>query len=278
MEITPARIKYWNIPVQCPVCSGPLEVLESFLNCGNKNCKTYILQHVNKFIMTLDIKFLGDLHVTGLVMNGELKSAADVLTLDLGQFSSVERKGEKMFNKFRADLQEKIKQVPLAKFMAALNIPLAGEGIFQRITEAGYDTVEKIFDTLENNPTVLWKVDLIGESKTDAMTADAKRAKEVALAMITSGLEVIEPGNMSAADAPFKGLVFCQTGSMPGMTRTELSKHITLKGGVFKSSIGKGVTYLIAEDAGGDSSKLQKARSMGIKVITPDEFYKLSTV
>jgi DNA ligase (NAD+) len=42
-------------------------------------------------------------------------------------------------------------------------------------------------------------------------------------------------------------------------------------GGTIKSSVGKGLTYLVAKDAGSGSAKLQKAQSLGVIVLTPDE-------
>ena len=71
----------------------------------------------------------------------------------------------------------------------------------------------------------------------------------------------------------FAGLTFVLTGTLPTMTRNEASDIITSNGGKVSSSVSKKTSYVLAgEDAG---SKLTKAQSLGIKIITEQEFKEM---
>ena len=77
-----------------------------------------------------------------------------------------------------------------------------------------------------------------------------------------------------AASDRLNGLTFVLTGALPGYTRDEAGRIIESLGGRVTSSVSKKTSYLIAgQDAG---SKLEKARSLGVKVIGPEEFKELA--
>ena len=68
----------------------------------------------------------------------------------------------------------------------------------------------------------------------------------------------------------FEGLTFVLTGTLPDMTRNEASDLITANGGKVSSSVSKKTSYVLAGEEAG--SKLTKAQSLGVKIISQDEF------
>ena len=71
-----------------------------------------------------------------------------------------------------------------------------------------------------------------------------------------------------------KGSV-CFTGALDTMSRAEASKRAVAAGYEVKSSVAKGLTYLVTNDSESGSSKNTKARQLGIKIITEKEFLGL---
>ena len=66
-----------------------------------------------------------------------------------------------------------------------------------------------------------------------------------------------------------EGMTFVITGTLPTMGRTEAADLITANGGKVSGSVSKKTNYLLAGEAAG--SKLTKAQSLGVKVISEEE-------
>ena len=80
----------------------------------------------------------------------------------------------------------------------------------------------------------------------------------------------------AAAAGPFAGKTFVLTGTLPTLKREEAAAKIETLGGKVTSSVSKKTDYVLAgEDAG---SKLDKAKTLGVKIITESEFLKLTGV
>jgi len=69
------------------------------------------------------------------------------------------------------------------------------------------------------------------------------------------------------------GLTFVLTGTLPGMTRNDVTALIEENGGKTASSVSKKTTYVVAGDYAG--SKLDKARALGVPVISLDGLFGL---
>ena len=69
------------------------------------------------------------------------------------------------------------------------------------------------------------------------------------------------------------GMSFCFTGAME-YKRADLEKMVVDNGGVV-SSVNKNLTYLVQQDPNSTSGKSEKAKKLGIKVISPTEFCEL---
>ena len=100
---------------------------------------------------------------------------------------------------------------------------------------------------------------------------NASETKELIQEFKSAGLNLTS--NDDSIDNRFKGMTFVLTGTLDGITRDEASKIIEQHGGKTSSSVSKKTTYVLAgSDAG---SKLTKAQTLGISVISLDEFFNM---
>ena len=74
-------------------------------------------------------------------------------------------------------------------------------------------------------------------------------------------------------DNRFEGKTFVLTGSLENYTREEASNIIESFGGKTSSSVSKKTDYVLAGEEAG--SKLTKAESLGVKIITEQEFEEM---
>jgi len=81
-----------------------------------------------------------------------------------------------------------------------------------------------------------------------------------------AGVNMKSKAANKAADTSFEGVTFVLTGTLPTMTREQASELIQKHGGRVTESVSKKTTYLVAGDEAG--SKLTKAQSLGIKILT----------
>ena len=88
----------------------------------------------------------------------------------------------------------------------------------------------------------------------------------------------IKTVQQEAADSPVSGKTFVITGAVNFYkNRNELKEHIEALGGKVASAVSKNTDYLINNDAGSGSSKNKKAKELGVKIITEEEFRSLIT-
>ncbi len=87
-----------------------------------------------------------------------------------------------------------------------------------------------------------------------------------------NGVKLIT-ANSSSGKEFLQGKSFVLTGSLSGLTRDEAKDKIRLRGGIIKESVGHDLDYLIAGDKPG--SKYEKAKNLGIKIISEAEFKQL---
>ena len=74
-------------------------------------------------------------------------------------------------------------------------------------------------------------------------------------------------------DSAASGKKFVLTGTLPNLSRKEASDLIVAAGGIVAGSVGKAVDYVVAGEAAG--SKLTKAQSLGIPILSEDDLLKL---
>ena len=141
----------------------------------------------------------------------------------------------------------------------------------EKIAAAGFDTLEKLRAA---SVADLASVYGLGEITASVITEGLKEcAAEMDAVLKTKIISIAPPP--SEESQPMRGLSFCFTGELNSMKRGEAEEKIKSLGAQSKSSVVKGLTYLVTNDPASGSSKNKKARELGIKIINEDEFLAL---
>jgi DNA ligase (NAD+) len=260
-------------PKKCPLCGGEVgkRADSVALYCLNERCFAQELGHIIHFVSrkAFDIDHLGEKIVEQLVEAGLIKDAADLFTLTVGDLEGLERFGEKS----AANLVEAVsgaKKATLARFINALGISHVGEETAEDLAKH-FGTLEKLrkadFGELQN---IYGIGDKVARSIVEYF-AD-KKNNEYVDKLLQNGVR-IEKYISLASNGSLSGQTFVLTGSLSSMSREEAKEKIKALGGDISESVSKKTTAVIA---GADpGSKLQKAESLGVKVLGEEEFLKM---
>ena len=266
------RGKPWHMPKNCPLCHTPVVHTEGevAVRCPNRHCSGQAVRRVAHFASrgAMDINHLGEKVVEQLVSKGLVSSFADIYRLDAKELAKVEGFQEKSIQNLLEGIEES-RDRPLSRLIMGLGIPSVGTETADLLAETAGDMGSLLKLTEED----LVAISGIGP-KTAASIIEflhsAAHQKEIR-ELIEAG---VRPRAVSkAAHGPLHGKTFVLTGTLSHYTREEAGDLIRERGGKVSNSVGKGTNYLIAGDDPG--SKLQKARSLEVEILSEEEFLKL---
>ena len=268
----PRGAKPFPVPTQCPVCGEPLHKFEDevAIRCINQGCPAIVLQSITHFASrkAMDIEGLGWQTVEAMIKEGLVTDYASVYELTVEQVANLERKGEKSATKLIANIDAS-KQNELSRLIFALGIRMVGERAAKQLAERLHSldalmnaTVEQLVDIPEIGPKV-------AESVTFYFSVPANR--ERIEKMIRLG---VAPRHVPTATGDrLAGKTVVVTGTLTRFSRDEIHKLIEREGGKAAGSVSSKTSYVVAGESAG--SKLDKAKSLGVPVLTEDEFLAL---
>ena len=260
----------FEFPSLCPSCGSPVsqDEGEAAIRCTNTDCPAQLTRHLIHFVGrdAMDIDGLGPAVLEQLVNEGLVKSPADLYRLKADDISNLERMAEKSANNLISAV-EKSKENELYRLVFALGIRNIGLKAAKLLCE-NFPTID---DIMNAKAADFETIDGFGEvmalSIENYFALDG--TKELIADLKSLGLKMKSSAPKSGGGI-FSGKTFVLTGTLPTMKRSEASKIIEENGGKTSSSVSKKTSYVLAgEDAG---SKLTKAQSLGITIITEDEF------
>jgi DNA ligase (NAD+) len=250
------------IPEECPVCDEPVEFQGEYLVCVNKECPAKKKGDIKKWVRTLEIDQVGDAFIDTAVAEGLIEDPADLYLLTEKTICTLGGYQEKSAKTMIKNI-DKTRELPFVKYMAALNIPNAGKTTFGLIEAAGFDSIDKLWQC---SVKVLERVDGIGLITARAVI-DGLLDKEKLMAKLEkNGVKIKQK-----VVGKLTGKSFCFTGQI-SIRRGAAQKLVEDLGGTVKSSISKGLTYLVQANPKSNSGKSMKARKYGTKIIGEDEF------
>ena len=260
----------FEFPTLCPSCGSPVsqDEGEAAIRCTNTDCPAQLMRHLIHFVGrdAMDIDGLGPAVLEQLVNEGLVKSPADLYRLKADDISTLERMAEKSANNLISAV-EKSKENELYRLVFALGIRNIGLKAAKLLCE-NFPTID---DIMNAKAADFETIDGFGEvmalSIENYFALDG--TKELIADLKSLGLKMKSTAPKTSGGI-FSGKTFVLTGTLPTMKRSEASKIIEENGGKTSSSVSKKTSYVLAgEDAG---SKLTKAQSLGITIITEDEF------
>lgn len=265
----------YEFPVYCPVCAA--YVLrpegEAVTRCTNPDCPAKIKGRLSYFAArkAMDIEGLGDVLIETLVDKGIVKDVADLYSLNVETLTNFERMGEKSATKVIEQI-ENSKSRGLQRLLFGLDIRHVGDGYAKRIARQ-FHTVENLksatVEQLDDIPD-------IGLSVAESVYQWFRDEKNIELLerLRNYGVKLdIEESSTAILDENFVNKTFVLTGKLENFTRDEAAKIIEDRGGKVSSSVSKNTNFVLAgSDAG---SKLTKAESLGVKVLSEEEFREM---
>jgi DNA ligase (NAD+) len=273
-------------PETCPACGQPVEHLEGEVAwyCVNAACPAQLIRNVEHFVSrgSMDITGMGIKIVEKLIETGAVKDVADIYTLKradiLGAVTKKERKTEKEPpGKIADNLLQGIaesRNQPLARLITALGIRGVGEVSANDLARAFGD-----LDALSRASAAdLQTVEGIGPNIAAGIVDwfSRERNQLVLRKLKAAGMwpVVKQEERGRKGEGPLAGMTFVVTGTLPALSRDEARELIVSRGGKVTDSVSKNTSYLVLGENPG--SKLEKARSLGVKVIGEDELKKLA--
>ena len=262
----------FHLPGECPVCGAPVERDEdgAATRCTNAECPAQLLRNVAHFASreAMDIDGLGISLAESLINAGLVNSPAEIYYLDAQSVAALDRMGKKSAENLMAAIQ-KSKGAGLARLLCAFGIRQVGQKAAQTLA-MHYDDLDALCavseETLQNIPDV----GPITAHYLVEWLSDPHSRHQIEL-LRGAGVDFTSQETM--LDDRFAGKTFVLTGSLTTFTRDEAEALIVRYGGKASGSVSKKTSYVVAGEAAG--SKLTKAQSLGIPVLSEDEFKQM---
>ncbi len=278
----------------CPICGSTLvrNDSEAAWRCPNTSgCAPQIKGRIEHFIArkAMNIESLGEGKVELLFDEGLVSTPADLYDLNFGKLYGLEKvitiydeDGNPMtqrkvsFKEKTAqnilDALEKSKSVPFERVLFALGIRFVGETVAKTLVKALHNIDNIISASLEE----LTQIDEIGEKI--AITVKEFFADERNIRIVehlrTAGLQFEQAEQQKSESLPLAGITFVVSGVFARHSRDEIKSLIEYYGGKNAGSISSKTTYVLAGDKMGPEKK-KKAESLGIRIISEDEFEEM---
>lgn len=268
----------FHFPKKCPDCGTAVVRDEGgvYIRCPNLDCPAQIRESVRYFASrgAMDIEGLGIKLVEQLLDAGLVKSLPDLYRLKnrRDELIELERMGEKSVENLLAGI-EASKSRPLWRLITGLNIRHVGTRVAQ-VLDDRYGALDKIVQQSEESLT---EVDEIGSVIAHAVHAffASPSGRRIVEELRELGLNFGEPKpeQPAVAEGKLAGKTVVATGTLTRFTRDEIKELIHEHGGKAAASVSKKTDYVVAGEKAG--SKLDKARELGVPVLTEDEFFDL---
>mgnify|MGYP001358111983 FL=1 len=271
-EKRPQDSKPFIIGDTCPVCNAyTIRDDKADIRCSNPHCPAQIERWIINFVGrdAMDIKGFGMMYIKTLIENGYLKNPADIYYLHNYRDELItkgligkEKNTDKLLNAI-----EKSKQNAPWRLLTGLGILNIGKSAsrslinhfhsFDDIAKATEEEIKQVADIGEISAKLVYE--FFHDEENIILLNKLKEAN----------VNMAEEKTEKTSDK-FQGLTFVLTGTLETMGRSEASEIIQSLGGKASGSVSKKTSYVIAGANAG--SKLTKAESLGIKIITEQEF------
>jgi DNA ligase (NAD+) len=263
----------FRMPTKCPECGSAIHKAEGEVayRCVNAACpakrKESLLHFAGRHAM--DIDGLGEKIVDQLVDKGLVKDVADLYSLKLDQVANLERMAEKSAQNLLDEIAASKKQ-SLSRLIYALGMRFVGERTGQLLAE-NFGSLEELE---EAKPEDLEKVTEVGPKVSESIVeffsepANRKLIKKLHAAGVRPTAE-----KRQIKSQKFAGKSFVFTGALEHRSREEAGELVQQHGGKLSGSVSKKTDYVVV---GADpGSKYDKAKELGVTVLTEAEFEKL---
>jgi DNA ligase (NAD+) len=264
--------KEFYMPHKCPECGSEVVRPEGEVarRCVNLACPAQLKEHIRHFVSrsAMDIEGLGE-KVSAQLFDAKLiADPADLYFLGKEQLFALDRQAKQSAQNLIEAINKS--KIPLMdKFIFALGIRHVGERTAKLLTDH-FGNMEKL---IEANQEDLTAINEIGPEIAASIVEFFHEHKNIDVMNKFSKTGVFPQKKEIEGNAFLQGKSFVFTGTMESMGRNNAKTIVENLGGTIHSGVTKKTTYVVAGSEPG--SKIDKAKSSGIKIISEEEFLKL---
>ncbi len=266
--------KEFEMPTKCPVCGAEAirEEGEAAIYCTGIECPAKLLRNIIHFVSreAMNIDGLGESIVEQLLDRKLISNIADIYTLTFEDISSLKKNGKKFAQNLISSIRIS-KQNDLYRLITALGIRHVG-GKASKVLAKKYKSMDNLMNaTFEE----LQEINDIGVIMANSIVDffNEEQTKDLIQKLKDAGVNMNAQKDENSYDDRFEGKIFVLTGSLEEFTRKEAGDLIEKFGGKTTNSVSKKTDYVLAGKEAG--SKLEKAESLGITVISEQEFKEM---
>jgi DNA ligase (NAD+) len=270
--------KVFHFPATCPVCGSAVQRDTKgkgvFYRCTGQDCLGRFREQLRNFARrhAMDIEGLGEEMVDQLVDSNLVRSLPDLYRLKKDQLLELERMGDKSAQNL-LDGIEVSKSRGLARLLTGLGIRHVGAHVAELLA-ANLGSMDALLATPEES---LARIEGIGPERARSLHDffKSKQGTKLTEDFRLLGLKMTQdapPRKTQGAD--LTGKTFVVTGTLKSFSRDEIEGLIKQLGGKATGSVSKKTDYVVAGENPG--SKLDKAKQLGVPVLTEEEFLKLA--
>lgn len=267
----------YRLPETCPCCGAPLEIYtpnaSSFLHCPNGECPAKQVRKFEHFTSkgAANIDGLSGASLEKFIDSGFIRTFADLYHLDRyrEEIVAMEGFGEKSYENLMAAV-EISRDISLSALLVAVGIPGIGKAAAAAIETAFCGSAEE-FTAAARGEYDFSRLEDFGQITSDrihAWFAEEQNLSQWENLLPELRLKACEKKNEK--ENAFTGKTVVATGTLQHFSRSEIEEKLTALGAKAAGSVSKKTDYVLAGENAG--SKLQKARELGVRVLSEEEF------
>lgn len=274
-ELRPKSAKPFKWPTKVAACGGDGAIErvpgQAAWRCVNRASPERIRRVLEHFVSrkAIDIDGVGEKVTAALLEAGLVQTFDDIFTLTEGDFLTLEGFAEVSAKKAVEAIKKASQNVPLYRLLTALSIDHVGEETARDLA-AHFGTIDKLRKaSLEELQSIGGVGDVVAASLV-AWFKDKKNTKM--LDRLLKHISIAAP-EKKAGSKRLAGQSFVFTGTLPTLAREDAQEMVRALGGEVSGSVSKKTSYVVAGAEAG--SKLEKARKLGLNVLTEGEFLRI---
>ena len=274
MDKSGVEYEYLHIPEICPVCGGPTEIIQEVdskvLYCANPQCEGKLVNRIEHFFgkKGLDAKGISKATISKLIDLGWVTRIGDVFNLARfkDEWTNLPGFGEKSVSNILSAIDAS-RNCSLESVLSGIGIPLIGRTVAKDLANRFSS-----YGAFKENVKGDFDFSCIGGYGYE-MNKSLKTFNYEELDYIVENYLNIKEDIKENYEKKLQNLVFCVTGKVSiWKNRDELSAFIESLGGKVTGSVSKNTNYLINNDVNSTSAKNNKAKELGIPIISEQTF------
>lgn len=254
-------------PDDCPECKTPLIMQGEYLLCRGQDCSAQVLGGISRWCEKVGVLGIGDSIIEALIDHAGVADPADLYTLDPAKIEGIPSgTGGSRLGRTAHILVDELRsknEMPVHTLVGSLGIPLCARSVCKAIVDAGFDDLAKMRAATEAQIAAIPKM---GSTKAEAFVKGLAARGPLIDKLLRNGVRI-----KAKSVGSLTGKSVCMT----GFRSPEMAQAIEGAGGTIKTSVGKGLTYLVSKDPHSASEKSKKATSLGVHVIGIDDMWAL---